>query len=504
MIVVVAVVVLVVFLTSPDAECLSFLGDAVPLAGIAPVAVQLANLTDLSLVGFGTANLAIADDSSEWVVRRVTTLRAWGPGSLGDALSEPAERAGTPILVVFEVSGTIDVAASEDDWEDDYPAGWGAGYLVANQPNVYVAGSTAPAPGITVWRGGIRILAGGIVVQHIAVRPGGDESAFGGDFDDRDAFQILGEDDGTTGSGPVDSVVLDHVSATWATDELISTFYPKVSNITISSSIIAEALNDAGHPKGTHSKALLIGDHSTRVAIVRNVFAHNADRNPFVKGGTSSVVAGNLIYDWGFFPIAVGGNCGVSFAATVVGNRFKAGPGSAPHDANNRHQREATVTILDGDGDAALYLDDNLPLDDANEELEALPVAWVGRESAADKEAALVATADDAVSFSPGFAELSTALPVVTQLACVGSRPGDRAAADARILDQVRRGTGSIIDSVTDDGSTEASETQSRTFEELLASLGLSDISLGRPGESLTNAQVTEIVLRANTAVGTC
>ena len=71
------------------------------------------------------------------VILRVTTLAPNGPGSLGEALQVDAPR-----IVVFEVGGVIDL---------------GRAVLDVEAPYLTVAGQTAPSPGITLIRGGIRI-----------------------------------------------------------------------------------------------------------------------------------------------------------------------------------------------------------------------------------------------------------------------------------------------------------------------------------------------------------
>src|SRR5437763_2094361 len=62
-------------------------------------------------------------------VYRVTNLNAEGPGSLADAVSRPNR------IVVFAVSGTIDLTRKN---------GKHSGSLQIAQPNITIAGQTAP------------------------------------------------------------------------------------------------------------------------------------------------------------------------------------------------------------------------------------------------------------------------------------------------------------------------------------------------------------------------
>ena len=83
---------------------------------------------------------------------KVTTLAASGPGSFAEAVQK-----AHPRIVVFEVGGVIDLAEST---------------VKITEPNLTIAGQTAPAPGITLIRGGIDIATHDVVIRHIRVRPG--------------------------------------------------------------------------------------------------------------------------------------------------------------------------------------------------------------------------------------------------------------------------------------------------------------------------------------------
>src|ERR1044071_3762735 len=90
-------------------------------------------------------------------VYRVTNLNASGPGSLADAVSQPNR------IVVFEVSGIIDLAANK--------RGKG-GRLDINQPNITIAGQTAPGEGICLKNGMLAISASDVIVRYIRSRRG--------------------------------------------------------------------------------------------------------------------------------------------------------------------------------------------------------------------------------------------------------------------------------------------------------------------------------------------
>lgn len=342
------------------------------------------------------------------MVIRVTTLAPDGPGSLRQALEDPRPR-----LVVFEVGGVIDL---------------GGHSLDVRNPWLTVAGQTAPDPGITLIRGGLSVETHDVVIQHIAVRPGdgGPESAY------KDwAPDALGTHRGN--AGPVHHVVFDHCSATWAIDENLSASGPadvdSVSNpdvtshdITLRHCLIAEGLSHATHPKGEHSKGTLVHDGVRDVVITGCLYAHNRERNPRLKGGTTAVVTGNVMYNWGAACVGVGkhGNRQTLQPSETIlaGNVAIAGP-------DTRSQ----VLVKSVDPGGRVFLRDNVAL---------------------AANGSPIAMKDDGVAELPAPSALPRMDPwdaAAHVLRSAGSRPAHRDPIDARIVRSVIDGTGSIIDS---------------------------------------------------------
>ena len=230
-------------------------------------------------------------------VIEVTTLANDGPGSLRAALNVPEPR-----IIVFRVGGIIEVK----------------GQLFIHHPFVTVAGQTAPGGGICIKDAGLVILTHDVLVQHIRIRPGNEGNV---QPDTNDAVEILGKRGEPDGAH---HVVLDHISASWSEDETISTWYG-AHDVTISFSIISEALNRSRHRKQTHSAGVLIGDSSYNVSIHHCLMAHNDFRNPLIiEGGTHDVV-NNVMYNWGVLCAEVVDYDSNSFL-NFVGNTFTAGP----------------------------------------------------------------------------------------------------------------------------------------------------------------------------------
>lgn len=360
---------------------------------IAPAALPVPKEVDLFPLG-------------EARVVSVTSLQGKGPGSLRAAL-----RGKGPRLVVFEVGGVVDLQGQA---------------LRIDEPFVFVAGETAPPPGITLIRGSLLIEADHVIVRHLAVRPG----------DGRADASTAWEPDGITvarGGRPVHHVLIQNCSATWAVDENMSVSGPRdtrpaagpdatAHDVSFRDNLIAEALLNSTHSKGPHSMGLLVHDGIREVAIEGNLFAHNRERNPRLKGGVTASVIGNVIYNWGSAAVGVGakGNLEVleGVRAVVRDNVAIAGP-----DTRGR------VLVRALDPGASVEASGNLGRSAAGKDLEELD-AGITR---------LPAT--------PGAPPATPAETLAAVLRGAGSRPAERDAIDRRIVESVISGTGRIIDS---------------------------------------------------------
>jgi hypothetical protein len=300
--------------------------------------------------------------------------------------------------------------------------------LNVREPYLTLAGQTAPDPGITLIRGSLVVQTHDVVIQHIAVRPGD-----GGATPPRtpwapDAMGV-GRD-----ASPVYNVVFDHCSATWAVDENLSTSGPAdvtsadgvdatAHDITLRHCLIAEALSNATHPKGEHSKGTLVHDGVRNVAILGCLYAHNVERNPRLKGGTRTTVADSVMYNWGSAAVGVG----------VRGNDKMLEPAEAVLQNNlavagAETRGKSFVKGLDPGG--RVFLKDNVAVDRTGAALRLVD----------DKVTVLAAPP----SWAPAISSVDTA---TTTLRRAGSRPAKRDAIDARIVRSVINGDGAIIDS---------------------------------------------------------
>jgi pectate lyase len=352
-------------------------------------------------------------------ILRVTTLAPDGPGSIRAALE-----ARGPRIVVFEVGGVIDLGVREIDIVEPY---------------LTLAGQTAPQPGITLIRGGLKISTHDVVVRHLRVRPG-----------DAGLAKMAGVDfDAVTTLRGAHDVIVDHCSMTWATDENLSASSTRFDGedeaawiasasrrITFSNNLLAEGLANATHAKGEHSKGTLVHDHVSDILIVGNLYAHNHERNPMFKGGARGQVINNLIYDpgqravhynliaeeWLGHPYSTG-------QVVMRGNVLRAGPST----------QELAFFMHGGSGALEIHVDDNLAVDRIG---NALPMR--GSYTTTPVSVTELRTPPP-LPF--GVALLRSAQVQDAVIADVGARPWDRDDVDRRILADTIEGRGRIIDS---------------------------------------------------------
>ena len=346
-------------------------------------------------------------DLDKATVVRVTSLGVKGKGTLRDAL-----KVSGPRIIVFEIGGVIDLDLQGIDTQD--------GQLV-------IAGQTAPAPGITLIRGGVRVRGSQTLIQHIRVRPGDAGQPKGGGW----------EPDGmTTSGGPVD-VWFDHCSCTWAIDENLSatTFKSPTDEPThrvfMRDCLIGEGLDHATHHKVRHSKGTLIDAGTQQVAIVNCLYASNVERNPVIHPGCSAVVVNTVIANPGQRAIHSsrtddGKNATLANAKiSIVGNVVLLG---------RETKKEAAVFEGGADG----FFKDNEGYNWRGEPIAVLRVPFETFKEPPLWPEGLVATSPTA------------ALWHVARF--VGARPAERDAIDQRIVTQALTGQAKIIDSQDDVG----------------------------------------------------
>ena len=355
---------------------------------------------------------------------RVTTLAKDGPGSLAAALAQEGPR-----TIVFEVGGAINLERSS---------------LTITEPFVTIAGQTAPSPGITLVRGGIDVKTHDVKIQHLRVITGADGQPKRSGWE-ADSFSTVA----------AMRVVVENCTFMWAVDENMSASGPRFTGDTVEEwragtshdvvfrlNLAAEGLADSSHPKGEHSKGSLVHDNATGIVFDRNIFAHNVERSPLVKGGAQVLMVNNLIYNpryravhYNLMDLEWAGHTPVTGEITAVGNVMRGG---------NDTDEGLPFLMIGGVGDLAWYGEDNRAVDRHG---NALP--QFGRYGVT---AAEILPAEEPLTSLDGYDVMPSGDVETTLLATAGARPWDRGAEEIRVLYFIAEGRGDILDDESEVG----------------------------------------------------
>ncbi len=380
------------------------------------------------------AAVLVADSNGTSVARAATTVKAF-PGAQGFGTDTVGGRGGKviavtnlndsgagsfraavtssgPRTVIFKVSGTIRLKSRID----------------VTNPNLTVAGQTAPGGGITLRvdpaaspcsdRGTMLISTSHVVIRYLRFRPGPTPCA----DDSHDGLTIY--------KAGAHDVVVDHSSISWGVDENLNT-YDDSNAITISNSIISEALSDSTHPDGEHSKGALLGGSGAHdVSLHHNLFVSNMDRNPQVSGLSVADIRNNVVYNYGD-----GSGDGATLISSSkgqpqvnwVGNYYKPGPDSDTARAEFAVYKGSTGSTWRWYGEGNM------------------------RWTSAGSQGARVDSSATSSRVSTAFAAPAVTTSSATQayadvLADAGASYPHRDAVDARLVKDVRDRTGKIID----------------------------------------------------------
>ncbi len=345
-----------------------------------------------------------ASGGRSYSVYHVTNLNDTGAGSFREAITGTG---ASNRIVVFDVGGTI--------WLSNLPTDH---WLRTGANNITVAGQTAPGGGIVIYGQGVKFTGTNVVIRNIHFRSGDAQDPT------RDDLWLQTKDS-----------IVDHCSAEWATDEGISST-DAARNTTVQYSIIAEGLNYNGHSYGG-----MIGFDTPGEVVTyhHNLFAHNKSRNPRI-GNVNSIVnvvdfRNNAVYDW----IS---NCGYSGDneegdVNFIGNYYIAGPSTST----------STKAFSGGSGGKTnIYQSGNKIDSNKNGVFDGTDTGWgmfTGSYGTSPGGTAYTVptvytqTADDALQ---------------TVLNYAGAFWWNRDTVDARIVNQVRTGTGAVISHTSDVG----------------------------------------------------
>jgi len=357
-------------------------------------------------------------------VMRVTSCADNGPGSLRAAID-----ASGPRVVVFEISGNIDLSTP----------------LVIENPYITIAGQTAPAPGITVRYRKFQVATHDVLVQHLRFRVGA-EASFPCN-DPFDGLQIGLWQQPTA----VYNVVVDHCSISWAMDENVDVM-SGVHDITLSNNIIAEPLRRSVHTFGAQCSGAILGDNVDNITIFRNVWAHNHHRNPKFTDGDTGVFVNNIVYNGNEPPDVQPRLATVTdpILLTVEGNLYKIG------EVNTNANERALEIQYDGSEPywrtgSKIYIADNKCFDCSNES----PSDWnddviVTRNPPEETNSVIddLPAATRQAWPASGLTVVSSGEVEDSILAAVGAFPEHRDPVDESVISDVISRTGTMIDCV--------------------------------------------------------
>src|SRR4051812_24420343 len=162
-------------------------------------------------------------------------------------------------VVVFDVGGTFDVSSASLD--------------IKTVNNIYIAGQTAPSP-VTIYGNTAQItksnntMTSNVILRYMTFRKGTGNGS--------DSITFAG------GSGPGDTVasnmIIDHVSATWSEDEVLSVANNN-TNVSVQYTMMTDSLT-SGHQYGS----LIRPKVNSQVTYHHDLYGNDKSRNP--RGGS--------------------------------------------------------------------------------------------------------------------------------------------------------------------------------------------------------------------------
>ncbi len=330
-------------------------------------------------------------------VIEVTNLNDSGPGSLREAVT-----AEGPRIVVFRVAGLI---ALEEP-------------IIVRNPFLTLAGQTAPGGGICLRNYALAVATHDVVIRYLRSRCGDQGGR------QEDCLDL------THGAR---NVILDHCSASWSIDEVLS-LAGNVSDVTVQWCLIAESLDNSKHPKGPHGCGSLVRANG-KVTLHHNLWAHNRTRNVRLGDNYDRPpypafdFRNNVIYDYGQ---TCSGITQGRFTVNYVANYLRPGPSSTASHAITVNSPSEMRFYIHGN-----IFDGNKTLTEDNAQFfNAVKIQG-------QRQVEIVTQPFDMPSVRTSSAQ--EAYEAV--LAGVGASRPVRDAVDARIVREVRDRTGSVIDS---------------------------------------------------------
>ena len=370
-------------------------------------------------------------------VLHVTNLKDDGSeGTLRWAVNQSGAR-----TIVFDVAGIIELQSD----------------LRIQRGDLTIAGQTAPGDGICLKNYTTNVAADNVIIRYMRFRLG-DEAPWtsaqieAGSADGEDA--IWGRYH--------DNIILDHCSMSWSVDECAS-FYGN-ENFTMQWCMIAESMKNCKlHTKGNHGYGGLWGGknasfhhnvlahHDSRNARIDHPHIYENHKNPARRGNVD--LRNNVIYDWG--DNSTYGGEGGHF--NLVNNYYKKGPSSKDRkyfvDAYGMYTSKCSTCNASNidDGYPELYLDGNMYAQYASTENGPAGVYWHNGSGHANYN--VTASSPLAIFGREGgkaYTTTHTAAQACELVSVYAGASLARDAVDTRIGNDIKNGTGRIINDISD------------------------------------------------------
>jgi pectate lyase len=342
-------------------------------------------------------------------VYHVTNLNDQGIGSLRYGIRS----AQGPRTIVFALSGTIMLNSP----------------LIVDKSYLTIAGQTATAGGITLGNATLIIKdCHDVVIRYLRIRVGDRTSQPG---DDADGLQTTS----------IENSILDHLSISWGIDSNHDSDFTK--DVTIQWCISAEPLNHSTQLKEAHAMCSSYMNLRGPLSVHHNIYATGRERHPTlgatVEGHSVLDFRNNLIYNW-----TGTANFGDD-EIYAINNYFKPGPETFPDRkpiAMKGRQPDAARGFMTGnvfEGNDSWTRDNYAALDFQRWLYPGSKYQYQG-----DLEDWKLPSPRDMGESAP---HTFSAVDAYEQMLNNSGASRPRDAVDRRIINDIRQGTGRVIDS---------------------------------------------------------
>lgn len=283
--------------------------------------------------GWGATALTQCDRGNIQVLP-VTNLDDSGAGSLRDAIARVDNNRLS--VIIFRTAGYITLNSR----------------IRLDKSCLYIAGQTAPGSGITIRAPDKQVFMfrngplSDVVIRYLRIRPG---TRRPGENTNSQAILVFA---GT-------NIVLDHLSLSWANDQLLSVFKPEDSfnwgplhSVTLQKTLLSEPLRAS--PVCYSVKGRTFEDANgipgwyevDRITYHHNAAIHCDHRSPVLSARGVEVI-NNVVYHWNQYAMRTNRKTYADF----IGNYFRRGPANRPVDSKFAYEiNHAFLTNRPGGG----------------------------------------------------------------------------------------------------------------------------------------------------------